>query len=122
MECGVALMVQLVKVSLHAIRFHCYNPFPVVCPVLALDNGDILYSDDSRRVGTSATYSCIVGYRIVGEPVMITCQLSDNSTPTWSESSPICEGVSMSSQKKSGRLLNTTLKKLTPFSIFCFNC
>ncbi|XP_064386521.1 uncharacterized protein LOC135335055 isoform X2 [Halichondria panicea] len=65
----------------------------VVCPVLALDNGDILYSDDSRRVGTSATYSCIVGYRIVGEPVMITCQLSDNSTPTWSESSPICEDI-----------------------------
>ncbi len=112
MECGVALKLQLVKVSLHAIRFHCYNPFPVVCPVLALDNGYILYSADSRRVGTSATYSCIVGYRIVGEPVMITCQLSDNSMATWSESSPICKGVSINVfPKEERRLLNTTLKK-----------
>ncbi len=94
-ERGVMLMLQLVKVSLHAMDAHIglYSfPSPVVCPVLTLENGDILYNDENRHVDTSATYSCYVGYFLEGEPV-ITCQLSDNNIATWSESLPMCEGV-----------------------------
>ena len=120
MECGVVLM-QLVKVSLHmhAIDSHALNYIylhiiPVVCPVLALENGDIMYTDDSRRVGTDVTYSCIVGYRLAREPE-ITCQLSDNNMATWSESLPMCKGVSMllnyTCERHMKTTLNTTLKQ-----------
>ncbi len=51
-----------------------------------------MYDDENRRVSTSATYSCSMGYRLEGEPV-ITCQLVDSNMATWSESSPTCEGV-----------------------------
>ena len=94
MECGVG-QLQLVKVSLHAMDAHALNyscPSSVVCPVLTLENGDITYDDESRCVDTSATLSCKMGYRLVGESV-ITCQLRDNNMATWSESSPMCEGV-----------------------------
>ncbi len=88
--------LQLVKVSLHAMDAHALNyscPSSVVCPVLTLENGDIAYDDESRRVDdTNATLICKMGYRLVGESV-ITCQLTDNNTATWSESSPMCEGV-----------------------------
>ncbi len=67
-------------------------PSPVVCPVLTLGNGVIMYDNESRRVGTSATLSCNMGYRLAGESV-ITCQLVEYNMATWSESSPMCEGV-----------------------------
>ncbi len=93
------VMLQLVKVSLHAMDAHaCIElygfPYPVVvvCPVLTLGNGVIMYGNESRRVGTSATLSCNMGYRLAGEPV-ITCQLSDSNMATWSQSSSTCEGV-----------------------------
>ncbi len=94
-ERGVLLMLQLVKVSLHAMDAHIglYSFLsPVVCPVFTLRNGDILYNDENRRVDTNATYSCYVGYFLEGEPV-ITCQLSDNNIATWSESLSMCKGV-----------------------------
>ena len=67
-------------------------PSPVVCPVLTPGNGVIMYDNESRRVGTSATLSCNMGYRLAGESV-ITCQLVEYNMATWSESSPMCEGV-----------------------------
>ncbi len=93
MECGV-VKLQLVKVSQHAMDAHALNytcPSSVVCPV-TLENGDITYDNESRRVNTSATLSCKMGYRLVGESV-INCQLRNNNMATWSESSPMCEGV-----------------------------
>ncbi|XP_064386873.1 sushi, von Willebrand factor type A, EGF and pentraxin domain-containing protein 1-like [Halichondria panicea] len=59
-----------------------------------LTNGVISYSDGStgiRPVGTTATYSCTNGYRLVGE-AMRTC----GSEGTWSGSAPVCQQITCS--------------------------
>ena len=78
----------------HAVNYSCSSP--VVCIALTLNNGDIVYSDESRRAGSSATYSCFVGYSLEAQEV-ITCQSIDHNTATWSGSLPMCQGLSMSS-------------------------
>ena len=47
----------------------------------------ITYSDDTRGMGTVATYSCNTGYVLVGDMTR-TCDGAD----TWSGTDPTCEG------------------------------
>ena len=56
-------------------------------------NGNIVLSNETFGVGTTATYSCDPGYVLTGE-VTRTCEdRNRGTTGTWSGSMPVCEGI-----------------------------
>ena len=68
----------------------CIHVLPptVLCNLLTVPtNGSISYSNDTRDLGTVATYSCDPGYEVMGDMTR-TCDSAD----TWSGTDTTCEG------------------------------
>ena len=70
----------------------------ITCPDLMVpDNGSIILQTTSKLlgVGTTATYSCDLGYGLVGQTTR-TCEDTNGgtvTTGTWSGTPPYCQGV-----------------------------
>ena len=66
----------------------------ILCSGLtAPDNGEIVFSATSQLldVGTTATYSCDLGYVLVGETTRTCEDTNSRTTGTWSGEDPICK-------------------------------
>ena len=73
---------------------HFCVPHAALCSLLTppTNGAMITYSDDTRGMGTVATYSCNTGYEVMGN-VNRTCTSAD----TWSGMDASCQGVSIHS-------------------------
>ena len=72
----------------------------IIChDVTQPDNGTVSYSENrensnqTRRIGTIARYSCNTGFVLVGETIT-TCQSDGNDSGIWSGMPPTCQGMS----------------------------
>lgn len=74
-----------VDVQCNEARLLPFISTAVQCPELVIDNGTV--KQDVRYLGYTARYSCMEGYRLIGD-VSRTCLPSGN----WSNEDPICEG------------------------------
>ena len=57
----------------------------IQCPMLTIENGEVVISTNDRTVNSSATYSCSDGYSLQGNSERF-CQMDG----TWSDTNPSC--------------------------------
>ena len=63
----------------------------MTCPDLSNpQNGQVMVDDDSNIQGANATYSCNIGFELVGNSERV-CQNTGGSIGDWSGSDPTCQ-------------------------------
>ncbi len=76
------------------INAFCY--IAIDCGQLpSIENGAVEFPDGNTNLGSSAVYSCIAGYMLVGDSQRL-CQ----STATWSGTQPRCIGEELNTDSK----------------------
>ena len=83
---------------MQAMLIVCHNAEMLTCPSLApLPNGVITFTPgtDNTNVigpGSMATYSCNLGYVLVGQTTRLCISLHEGAASDWTGYAPICRG------------------------------